>query len=94
MELDRVFKELICEEWDRVCVIVEIKSYVMGDIIVCEGDHVDVLFVVIVGVVCVIWEYLDDLSIEFTGFLGFGDVIGEMLFLDGVGVSVILVVDG
>ena len=94
MELDRAFKELTREDRTRLREIAKRLTFNTGDIIVQEGSHVDQLLVVAAGVVRVTREFADDPSVEFTGPLGPGDIIGEMSLLDGVGASASLVADG
>jgi CRP/FNR family cyclic AMP-dependent transcriptional regulator len=70
------------------------RAFTSGGTVIKEGDVVDGLMMICSGKVRVMRNYLDDLTAEFTGPLGPGDLLGEISFIDGTGASAGVVADG
>ncbi len=94
MNLQASFSKLRDDERDRLVEAGEIRIFRSGDIILKEGEKVEALLIIKSGNLRVTRAYLDQLSAEFAGPLGPGEVIGEMSLLDGMGASASLIADG
>tara|TARA_R110000787_G_scaffold186397_2_gene297979 strand:+ start:5309 stop:5743 length:435 start_codon:yes stop_codon:yes gene_type:complete len=94
MYLGSTFSKLTNEECARLIDAGDVRTYHSGDVIIGEGDTLQALMLIKTGNVRVTRTYLDDLSAEFTGPLGPGEVVGEMSFIDGKGASANLIADG
>ncbi len=69
-------------------------TYKTGDAIISEGEVVTSLLLIKSGNLRVTRTYLDEMSAEFAGPLGPGEVIGEMSLMDKKGASANLIADG
>lgn len=94
MNLSGTFPKLTPAEHDTFIDAGFVESYRSGEQIIAEGDKVDNLMFVKSGNIRVTRAFLDNLSAEFAGPLGPGEVVGEMSFMDGRGASATLVADG
>jgi len=65
-----------------------------GEVVIHEGDIVPSFLIIKSGNLRITRTYLDEMSAEFAGPLGPGEVIGEMSFMDHKGASASLVADG
>ena len=71
----------------------DFSTYRAGETVVTEGDLVESLMIVAVGMLRVTHN-LDGRLSEFVGPLGPGAVVGEMSFVDGKPASATLIADG
>lgn len=94
MYLAGTFPKLTEAERQRLVDAGEIISYKTGSVVIREGDVVTSLMLIKSGNLRVTRNYLDNLSAEFAGPLGPGEVVGEMSFIDGSGASANLIADG
>lgn len=94
MNLLATFGKLTPDERDELVAMSTVKTFKTGEIIVRQGENVSSLMVIKSGFVRVTRTYLDELTAEFAGPLGPGEVIGEMSLMDGIGASANIVADG
>jgi len=94
MELDNSFPDLLPEERQQLREQAQILTFKTGEGVIQQGNVVDNLMIIRSGQLRVTQSYLDNLSAEFAGPLGPGDVLGEMSFVDGQKTSATLVADG
>jgi len=69
-------------------------TYKTGEPVISEGEVVTSLLLIKSGNLRVTRTYLDEMSAEFAGPLGPGEVIGEMSLMDKKGASANLIADG
>jgi len=69
-------------------------AYKTGEAVISEGEVVTSLLLIKTGNLRVTRTYLDEMSAEFAGPLGPGEVIGEMSLMDKKGASANLIADG
>ncbi len=72
----------------------ETTAYKTGEAVISEGEVVSSLLLIKSGNLRVTRTYLDEMSAEFAGPLGPGEVIGEMSLMDKKGASANLIADG
>ena len=72
----------------------ETITYKTGEVVIAEGEIVSSLLLIKSGNLRVTRTYLDEMSAEFAGPLGPGEVIGEMSLMDKKGASANLIADG
>ncbi len=94
MILDAAFHALTAEEKNDLLAAGNVVTYETGETVIAENETVDSLLVIKLGSLRVTRTYLDDMTAEFAGPLGPGEVIGEMSFIDGKGASASLIADG
>lgn len=94
MNLISTFPKLSDEERQRIAAAGSVSTFKSGEVIIAEGDSVDTLMFIKSGNIRVTRAFLDDLTAEFAGPLGPGEVVGEMSFMDGRGASASLIADG
>lgn len=94
MYLAGTFPKLTEDERQQLVDAGEVIAYKSGSIVIREGDIVASLLLIKSGNLRVTRNYLDNLSAEFAGPLGAGEVVGEMSFIDGSGASANLIADG
>lgn len=94
MNLIGSFPKLTEEERAWLLSVTETHSYKTHDVIIREGEVVDRFLIIKSGNLRITRTYLDEMTAEFAGPLGPGEVIGEMSFMDHKGASANLVADG
>lgn len=92
--LERAFPSLNSDDVAAIEERCAKRAFASGDVIIKEGEIADGLMMICSGTVRVMRQYLDDLTAEFTGPLGPGDLLGEISFVDGTGASAGIVADG
>lgn len=94
MNLIGTFPKLTEEERQILADAGDVVPFKTGEVVISEGQVIDDLMLIKSGNLRVTRTYLDDLSAEFAGPLGPGEVVGEMSFIDRKGASANLVADG
>jgi CRP-like cAMP-binding protein len=94
MNLIGSFPKLTEDERAWLLSVAETIQYKTNDVIIHEGETIDRFLIIKSGNLRITRTYLDDISAEFAGPLGPGEVIGEMSFMDHKGASANLIADG
>ncbi len=94
MNLDGAFPALTDDEKDQLIAAARVLAFGSGDSVISEGETVADLLIVKSGFLRVTRTFMDEMTAEFAGPLGPGEVIGEMSFIDGKGASANLIADG
>ena len=92
--LERAFPSLNAKDVATLEERCETRSFPSGQTVIQEGVVADTLLMVSKGKVRVMRNFLDNLTAEFTGPLGPGDLLGEISFIDNTGASARIVADG
>ena len=94
MNLDGAFPTLTAAEKEHLLKLARTVTFETGDAVITEGETVADLLIIQSGFLRVTRLFMDDMTVEFAGPLGPGEVIGEMSFIDGKGASASLIADG
>ena len=94
MNLSATFSKLTEDERQRLVDAGTVIKFSTGEAIISEKEVVQSILLIKSGFVRVTRTYLDDLTAEFAGPLGPGEIVGEMSLLDGVGAIANLIADG
>jgi CRP/FNR family transcriptional regulator, cyclic AMP receptor protein len=94
MNLIGSFPKLTEDERAWLLSVAETIQYKTNDVIIHECETIDRFLIIKSGNLRITRTYLDDISAEFAGPLGPGEVIGEMSFMDHKGASANLIADG
>lgn len=94
MNLIGTFPNLTEDERQWLISSGQTTSYNTGEAVISEGEVVLSLLLIKSGNLRVTRTYLDEMSAEFAGPLGPGEVIGEMSLMDKKGASANLIADG
>ena len=91
---DGVFSQLLDDERAAVRAQAEVRAFADSDTIIQEETEPDAVYIITKGRVRVTKGISGNLSADFAGPLGLGEVIGEMSFIDGSSTSATLIADG
>lgn len=94
IDVPNAFRELTDEQRRALFALGVRERFPSDSVLIAEGTSLDSLFVLAKGRVRVVHASTGERSLEFSGPLGAGDVIGEVGFLDGDAASASLVADG
>lgn len=94
MNLSGTFPNLTENERQWLVSNGQTSAYKTGEAVISEGEVVTSLLLIKSGNLRVTRTYLDEMSAEFAGPLGPGEVIGEMSLMDKKGASANLIADG
>lgn len=94
MNLTGSFPKLTDEERAWLLSVTETHPYKTNEVIIREGETINSFLIIKSGNLRITRTYLDEMSAEFAGPLGPGEVIGEMSFMDHKGASANLIADG
>ncbi len=94
MNLFGTFPNLTEDERQWLVLNGQTSAYKTGEAVISEGEVVTSLLLIRSGNLRVTRTYLDEMSAEFAGPLGPGEVIGEMSLMDKKGASANLIADG
>ena len=94
MNLIGSFPKLTEDERAWLLSVAETIQYKTNDVIIHECETIDRFLIIKSGNLRITRTYLDDISAEFAGPLGPGEVIAEMSFMDHKGASANLIADG
>ena len=94
MNFDGAFSALQDSEKEQLRAAARELSFDTGEPVIAEGDKVEDLLIIKSGFLRVTRVFMDEMTAEFAGPLGPGEVIGEMSFIDGKGASASLIADG
>ncbi len=94
MLLDQAFSQLAPTERKALFSRAGRIRYKNSDIIIEEGQVIDLIYVIASGQVRITHDVNGTISAEFAGPLGTGDFIGEVIFIDGRGASATITADG
>ena len=92
--LERAFPSLNAKDVATLEERCEHRMFPSGQTVIQEGVVADTLLMILRGEVRVMRNFLDNLTAEFTGPLGPGDLLGEISFIDNTGASARIVADG
>jgi len=92
--IKRAFPSLIDSDVATLEERCEQRTFVSGQTVIQEGSIAEALYVIVRGKARVMRNFLDNLTAEFTGPLGPGDLLGEISFIDKSGASARIVADG